>query len=121
MRCCLPCLRQQLGQLGRPLARCSVHLLLSCLCSIASYSAAWPDHLIPPRPAPSARSALPAVNGPSTAGGALPAFDWASWGGPPVAHLGQPQRFDNRFELMTPEDELWGGGGLEEEASSAAS
>ncbi|GAB4819731.1 hypothetical protein N2152v2_006777 [Parachlorella kessleri] len=51
-----------------------------------------------------------AVNGPTTAGGRLPPFEWKGEAAERVAHIGQPARFDYDFELMTPTDELWGGG-----------
>ncbi len=50
-----------------------------------------------------------AVNGPTTAGGRLPPFEWRGEAAETVAHIGQPARFDYEFELMTPADELWGG------------
>lgn len=49
-----------------------------------------------------------AVNGPTTAGGALPAFQWRGSSAEGTAHMGQPQRYDYRFELMTKADDAWG-------------
>jgi hypothetical protein len=60
-----------------------------------------------PPPPPNPR----AVNGPTTAGGKLPPFEWRGKVAERVAHIGQPDRFDYRFELMTANEEAWGGEG----------
>ncbi len=49
------------------------------------------------------------MNGPTTAGGKLPPFEWKGEAAERVAHIGQPKRFDYQFELMTADDEAWGG------------
>lgn len=52
-----------------------------------------------------------AVNGPTTADGRLPPFEWKGEMAQGVQHIGQPRKFDYDFELMTPDDSHWGAGG----------
>lgn len=104
----LPAVRRPLPYCPRRPSAVPLALLPAPASALLSARPAVPLTLLP---APFCTLHPLAVNGPTTAGGRLPPFEWKGEMAQRVQHIGQPRKFDYDFELMTPDDSQWGSGG----------